>query len=202
MKITNYDLNDYRALLFDLDGTLINSMPIHNRAWLDTLNEHGAEIGLDFLRETTGMASTRIVSIVNDRFNLSLDPQKVARRKRNRYLEHLDRVQTVPALMEIIQNFYQKLPMGIITGSSHEVVDQLLPKLGIDHFFDCVVCSDDTKLGKDSTEPYELAGNLLKVNPKDSIFFDDGDVGLKGAKLAGMDIIHVDIDTSHIFSAI
>lgn len=200
MKILYFDLDQYQALLFDLDGTLINSMPLHNKAWLETLKDHGADVDIQFLLDTAGMSSLRIVSILNEQLGKSLDPVAVSRDKRDRYLMHLDEVKTVPALMEIVEEYYQKLPMGIITGGSHEVVDMLLPKLGIDHYFDCVVCSDDTKRGKDSVGPYQLAAQLLKVDVKKALFFDDGDVGLKGAMLAGMDVIHVDVNSEHIFS--
>lgn len=200
MKILNFELDHYQALLFDLDGTLINSMPLHNKAWLETLKDHGADVDIQFLLDTAGMSSLRIVSILNERLGTKMDPAAVSRDKRDRYLMHLDEVRTVPALMKIVEKYYQKLPMGIITGGSHEVVDMLLPKLGINHYFNCVVCSDDTKTGKDSVEPYQLAVQLLKVDVQKSLFFDDGDVGLQGAKLAGMDVIHVDVNSENIFS--
>ena len=65
MKILDFNLENYEALIFDLDGTLINSMPIHNRAWMETLHGHGAEITQQFLNDTAGMSSSRIVTIVN-----------------------------------------------------------------------------------------------------------------------------------------
>ncbi len=79
------------------------------------------------------------------------------------------------------------------------MVDLLLPKLKLDHYFDSIICADDTKLGKDSKEPYQLMGSHLDVNPANCLFFDDGDVGLKGAQLAGMSIVHVDINQPNIF---
>lgn len=202
MKFLDFDLDQYEALLFDLDGTLINSMPLHNKAWLDTLKDHGAEIDIQFLHDTAGMSSVRIVSILNERLGMSLDPKIVSRDKRNRYLESLDQVKTAPQLMEIVEKFHGKCAMGIITGSSHEVVDQLLPKLGIDHYFQSIVCSDDTVLGKDSIEPYELAAKQLNVKTENCLFFDDGDVGLKGAKLAGLEVVHVNLNKSSVFSEV
>lgn len=199
MKINQYNLDDYSALLFDLDGTLINSMPLHNKAWMDAFKANGVAITEEFLQETAGTKSVRIVEIVNERHNTSLDPASVARQKRNQYLSTLHEVEIVDSLIEIIKKYHGKKPMGIITASSHEVVDQLLPKLGIDHYFQSIICADDTKLGKDTTEPYALASTQLGTNPDKCIFFDDGDVGLKGALLSGMDVVHVDITTPQVF---
>lgn len=200
MKINDCNLDDYSALLFDLDGTLINSMPLHNKAWMDTFKANGVSITKEFLQETAGTKSARIVEIVNERHGLTLDPTNVARQKRNQYLSTLHEVEVVAPLLEIIKKYYDVKPMAIITASSHEVVDQLLPKLGIDHFFQTIICAEDTLLGKDTIEPYTLASKQLDTNPKECLFFDDGDVGLKGAKLAGMDVIHVDITSPEIFT--
>lgn len=199
MKILNYDLTSYQALLFDLDGTLINSMPLHNKAWTDTLHKNGAPIEQSFLQETAGMKSARIVEIVNERFNLNLQPSDISRQKRNQYLSTLEQIETVDKVMEVVKNFHGKLPMAIITASSHEVVDQLLPKLGIDHYFEAIICADDTTLGKDTTEPYALACSKLGVEMNRCIFFDDGDVGLKGASLSGMDTVHIDVNQPQVF---
>ena len=174
-------------------------MPLHNKAWTEAFKEFGVEITPSFLQETMGMKSKRIVEIINDHYNKDLDPSIVSRTKRNKYLETLHEVQVVPALLKILEHYKGKKPMGIVTSSSHEVVDQLLPKIKIDHFFESIICADDTELGKDTVEPYKLAASQLGTTPSECIFFDDGDVGLKGAKLSQMDAIHVDINHKDIF---
>lgn len=199
MNILDHNLNNYEALLFDLDGTLINSMPWHNQAWKEAFLEFGVIIDDQFLADTMGMASLRIVEIINNRDGIKLDPKEVSQRKRAKYLKNIDRIKVVPEVFEIIKKYHNIKPMGIITGSSHAVVDMLLPKLGIDHYFKSIICSDDTKRGKDSKEPYHLAQDQLGVNLENCLFFDDGDVGLKGAKLSGMKVIHVDVNSAQIF---
>ncbi|MEE2670334.1 MAG: HAD-IA family hydrolase [Bdellovibrionota bacterium] len=199
MKILNCNLDNYDAIFFDLDGTLINSMPLHNQAWIDTFKENNVEVPLQFFFETAGMSSLRIVEIINERHGLQLNPEEVSRVKRDKYLIHLNQVEVVEKVIEIVKEYYGKRPLGIITGGSHEVVDQLLPKLGIDKYFDTVICSDDTKTGKDGKEPYMLATKNLNVSPEKSLFLDDGDVGLKGALSTGMDVIHVDVEDKKVF---
>lgn len=199
MKILNHDLDSYEALIFDLDGTLINSMPWHNQAWKETFAENGVHIDDQFLDETMGMASVRIVDIVNKRDGLELDPKTISKSKRARYLKNVEKVDVVKEVVEIVKRYHGVKPLGIITGSSHEVVDQLLPKLKIHHYFDSIICSDDTVAGKDSTEPYLLASKQLGISLEQSIFFDDGDVGLKGAKLSGMKVVHVDVNDPKVF---
>ncbi len=199
MNILNKNLDNFEALIFDLDGTLINSMPIHNKAWMDTFAAHGAPVEEEFLQETAGMASVRIIEILNKRRGIALDTKIVAAQKRQAYLKRIEEVQIVPELMEVVKKYHGIKPMGIVTGGSHAVVDMLLPKLGIDHYFSSIVCADDTEQGKDTIAPYELAKKQLGINLKKSLFFDDGDVGLKGATLAGMDVIHIDITDKRIF---
>lgn len=199
MNILNVELDHYDALIFDLDGTLLNSMPLHNKAWIDTFKENGVTIDEQFLMDTAGMASTRIVAIINERDNLKLDPESVSLHKRQKYLKTLEQVEVVPEVLNIIKEYHHKVPLGVITGGSHAVVDMLLPKLGLDHYFQKIICSDDTTLGKDSIEPYHLMTKSLDVKAEKCLFFDDGDVGLKGAKLAGMHAIHVDINHPNIF---
>lgn len=199
MKLFNQDINNYQALVFDFDGTLVDSMPHHNKAWKEAFLESGFEMPQELLDETTGMASKRIVSIVNDRFKKNFDPSLISKIKRKKYLQNLEHVQLVRPVFEIVKNFYKKCPLGIITGSSHAVVDQLLLKLGIEKYFDSIICADDTEKGKDSTEPYELFASQQNVLLENCLFFDDGDVGLKGAKLSGMSVVHIDINHPDIF---
>jgi beta-phosphoglucomutase-like phosphatase (HAD superfamily) len=201
MNILNKNLDNYKALIFDLDGTLLDSMPLHNKAWIEAFRDFGATVTEEFLQETAGMASQRIVTVVNERQQKKLDPKAVADVKRNKYLSTLELVKIVEPVFAIIKHYYKKVPLGVITGGSHAVVDQLLVKLKLDHYFEAIICADDTKLGKDSVEPYELMGKMIGVSPKESLFFDDGDVGLKGAKLAGMDIVHVNINHPKVFIA-
>lgn len=200
MKILNKDLNDYQALIFDLDGTLLNSMPLHNKAWTDTFAENGVAITEAFLMETAGMASLRIVTIVNERFNKNLDPKEISQQKRQKYLNTIEQVEVFKPLLSIVKDYYQKVPLGVITGGSHAVVDMLLPKLKLDKYFDVIICAGDTKLGKDSKEPYQLIASKINIDISKCLFFDDGDVGLVGARLAGMDVLHVDINNPAVFS--
>ncbi|MBD65985.1 MAG: hypothetical protein CME62_12310 [Halobacteriovoraceae bacterium] len=199
MDILNQNLDNYHALLFDFDGTLVDSMPIHNQAWIQIMADMGVHITERFLFETMGLSSQRIVGIINEQKNLNLDPEEIARAKRDHYFKRLDQVKIVPQVFDIIKYYYQKKPLGIITGGSHEVVDKLLALLNIELYFNAVVCADDTITGKDTSAPYMLACEQLSVSPQNSLFFDDGDVGLKGAKLTGMDVIHVDVNHPDVF---
>jgi HAD superfamily hydrolase (TIGR01509 family) len=194
-----HNLDDFKALIFDLDGTLIDSMPFHNQAWFRTMSELGLDIDETFLKETAGLSSEIIVSVINKKFSKNLDPREVSEKKRDCFLEVMHKVEVVQPVLDIIKKYHKKKPLGIITGGSHDVVDVLLPKLNIDFYFDSIICADDTKNGKDHPEPYELMGKHLSIDTKDCIFFDDGDVGLKGAMSAGMTVVHVDVNHPDVF---
>ncbi len=199
MDISHFNLDNYDALIFDLDGTLIDSMEQHNSAWMATLLENGVDLDLQFFEETTGLSSERIVGIINERLNMQLDPKLISQSKRAKYRASMAEVKTAPAVMDIVKAYHGKLPMGIVTGGSHPVVDILLPQLGIDHYFSALMCADDTKEGKDTAVPFDLVAQKLGVKASKCVFFDDGDAGLKGARAAGMDIIRVDLATPEVF---
>jgi len=196
------NLSIYQALIFDLDGTFIDSMPLHNRAWIEVLSQNGVTINEQFIHDMAGMSSERIVNILNKRFQKNLDPEIISTQKRNKYLEVIDQVQIFEPVFSLVKKYHQIIPMGIITGGEHEVVDNQLLKLDIRKYFQVVICSEDTLSGKDTAAPYILMCNKLAVDPSKCLFFDDGDLALKGAKLSGMNVIRVNVRHRDIFSLI
>ncbi|MEC9282529.1 MAG: HAD-IA family hydrolase [Bdellovibrionota bacterium] len=202
MKILDLNLDNYDALVFDLDGTLVDSMPYHNKAWIDTFASFGVQITEDFLFSTAGMGSERLIALVAEKKGITLNIEEVSNKKREMYNQMMPKVDLLAPMMDVVKHYYKKKTMAIVTGGSHTTVDVLLPKLGIEHYFDSIVCADDTKLGKDSVEPYLLAEKQLSVDITKCVFFDDGDVGLEGAKKAGMTVVHVDSHKEEFFIAV
>ena len=202
MKILDLNLDNYDALVFDLDGTLVDSMPYHNKAWIETFASFGVSVSEDFLFSTAGMGSERLIALVAKEKGIDLDVSEVSNKKRDMYNSMMPKVELLNPMMDVVKHYYQKKPLAIVTGGSHTTVDVLLPKLQIEHYFSSIVCADDTKLGKDSIEPYQLADSQLGLDIKKCIFFDDGDVGLEGAKKAGMTVVHVDSHHPDFFVAV
>jgi HAD superfamily hydrolase (TIGR01509 family) len=187
-------IDEYEALLFDLDGTLADSMGLHNRAWIETLREFGLKMTEEILMEYTGIPNFKTVEIFNQRFGWTLDPRTVALKKENRFFEDFDQMPAVEPVLKIAKEYFNKKPMAIVSGGSREVVSRILTNLKIEHLFSAKVCSEDTLHGKPSPEPFLLAAKLLGLPAPRCLVFEDGSAGILGAQACGMGVVKVSPD--------
>lgn len=192
MKPFNTELiSNYSALLFDLDGTLVDSMPAHNRAWQSALEPHGVDITEAELYKLAGTPNFQTAELFINRFQLDVSPEVIVNQKEAFFEVSLVALQIVPVVVEIARHFHRKIPLGIVSGSSKSRIGDSLAATGLGGIFDCIVSSDDTERGKPFPDPYELGARLLKVPPKQCLVFEDGDAGIQAARSAQMDIVYV-----------
>lgn len=196
------DLKKIDALIFDLDGTLIDSMPVHNRSWMDTVAKRGLEITVEFLQELAGISTPKTIEIYNRRFGHSLDPQEIAREKEERYLQNIESVAPAKPVLDIVEENFQKKSMAIVTGGQKKVVNKILKTLDLNKYFPVVVCAEDTEKSKEFPDPFLLAAGQLKADPGKCLVFEDGEVGIKGAKAAGMKVVKVDLRSKAVFTGL
>lgn len=187
----NIDTAQFTALIFDLDGTLIDSMPLHNEAWIKTLQSFGHDLDEKVLYELAGIPTFDTVKILNQRYAWSLDPATITHQKESYYLSHLDMVNANDEILQIAKDHFQTKPMAIVTGGQSRNVKKVLEALKINYLFDAVICAEDTQNPKPSPEPFLLAARRLIKNPCDCLVFEDGESGILGAKAAGMAVIQV-----------
>lgn len=181
----------FQALLFDLDGTLVDSMNLHNQAWISTLKDLNYEITSEILFEYAGITNHKIVEIFNQRFHWNLDANSVVREKENRFLESLDQVTPIESVVSIAKTYAGIKPMAIVSGGAPEMVLNILNALNLHAFFPVKVCAGDTTRGKPFADPFLSAAKQLHVAPEKCLVFEDGEAGIAGAKLASMSIIKV-----------
>lgn len=187
---------DFDAYIFDCDGTLIDSMPLHLTAWRAALAEHGFppeqftdEMHYDF----AGMPGPAIVRVLNDRFQTNLPPASVEAAKLKWYLAHHDEIKAVPAVVEIARNQWGKKPMAVASGSDAEIVRQGLAAVGILDWFPVIITPADVAHGKPAPDMFLLAAARLGVAPARCLVFEDGLLGIQAAVAAGM--AHVFVPT-------
>ncbi len=185
----------FKAILFDLDGTLIDSMPLHNQAWIEVLSKHGCKITEDTLHKYTGIPNFQTVEIFNQLFGWHLDPFQIKNEKESNFLEKLKFVKVIDSVVEIANQNFEKIPMGIVTGSAPEPAFELIKKLDIQKYFSSIVTAADTDKHKPSPEPFLLGASQLEVDPKGCLVFEDGILGIQAAQAAGMKVIQVKSDT-------
>jgi len=178
---------DYiQALIFDCDGTLADSMPIHLNAWCELFGEYGFDCPLEFLDSRKGAPVANIVRDYNQIFNTSIDPEKFAEQKERRFEDKLLQIKPVQPVLDTAIFFHQKLPMAVVSGSPLLSVTQSLQVIGAEYLFHVIVTMDDGLPPKPSPDMFLAAAKQLGVDPRFCQVFEDGDYGLQGAEDAGM----------------
>ena len=189
----SFPSSGFDAVIFDCDGTLVDSMPVHFDAWCEALALHGAG-GIfkeDVFFAMGGRPTLDIVVELNAEYNLKLDPGAVALAKREAFLKRLSAVTLIDEVAEFAQSLRGKLPMAIASGGSRMVIEKTLKMVGISDWFDEVVTADDVKEGKPSPEIFLKAATLLRVNPSRCLVLEDAPAGILAGQSAGMQVIAI-----------
>jgi HAD superfamily hydrolase (TIGR01509 family) len=189
----SFPLNGFDAVIFDCDGTLIDSMPAHFDAWCEALTIYGAG-GIfkeDVFFAMGGRPTMDIVVELNDEYDLKLDPVLVAMAKREAFLKRLHTVTLIEEVAAFADGLRGKVPMAIATGGSRMVIEKTLKAVGISDWFDEVVTADDVKEGKPAPEIFLKAAELLGVNPWKCLAVEDAPAGILAAQRAGMEVLAI-----------
>ena len=181
----------FKAYLFDCDGTIADSMPIHFVAWTTVLAEYGCRVDEETFYAWGGMPIREIIRTLNERYGLSMPVAEVARRKEELYLRALAKLKAVPEVLEHIERSFGRIPFAVVSGSTRDSVMASLTQLGLLDRFDTLVCAGDYTRGKPDPEPFLIAAERLKVSPKDCLVFEDTDIGIESATRAGMASVKV-----------
>ena len=183
----------FKAIIFDLDGTLVDSMPAHFKAWCTALAKQGHHgvFPEDVFYAMGGRPTRDIVEIINGEQELNLDADEVAFAKKQAYLEHLDSVELIAEVAEVATKYRGIIPLAVASGGSRVVVEKTLQKLGISDWFDEVVTCTDVKKGKPAPDIFLETASRLRIDPKDCLVYEDGRAGIIAAREAGMEVIVV-----------
>ncbi|KAB2639153.1 MAG: HAD family phosphatase [Verrucomicrobia bacterium] len=185
--------NGFEAVIFDCDGTLVDSMPAHFDAWCDALSVYGASGVLreDVFFAMGGRSSHDIVVEINALYGLKLDPEAIALVKRESYFKRLASVTLIDEVAAFAQSLRGRVPMAIASGSNHRVVEKTLQLLGVSDWFDEVVTAEDVAEGKPAPDVFLHAANLLGVAPHKCLVLEDAPPGILAAQRAGMQVIAI-----------
>ena len=186
-------MNGVEAVVFDCDGTLVNSMPAHFEAWCEALAYYGAEnvFQEDVFYAMGGRPTTDIVVDLNAEYGLKLDPAAVAMKKRESFLNQLHAIDEIHEVVEFARSQRGRLPMAVATGGTRLVIEKTLQALQLSDLFDEVVTADDVAAGKPAPDIYLRAAELLGVDPARCLAFEDAPAGIMPAQRAGMKVVAV-----------
>jgi HAD superfamily hydrolase (TIGR01509 family) len=181
----------FRAYLFDCDGTIIDSMPLHYIAWKTALGEWGCDFDEKVFYAWGGKPTRKIVSDLNEINGLKMPVEAVARHKEELYFELLPQLKAIPEVMEHINAQQGKIPFAVVSGGRRESVTRSLKVLDLLDRFETIVGSDDYIHGKPAPDAFLMAAKRLGVAPKDCLVFEDTDLGIAAATAAGMASVKV-----------
>lgn len=183
----SYEISEnIKGLIFDLDGTIVDNMPVHLECWIEAFAKHNAKFTEEFFYEQAGVSLIGVVNIYNERFNMSLDAQSIVDLKNKLYFEHVHDQKIIKPVFEIIEKYYNKLPMAIATGSSRPLAEKSIKVLQLEKYFEGIVTADDVEKPKPAPDCFLKAAQIINIDPQFCEVFEDGEAGLQAAKSAGM----------------
>lgn len=183
----------FKALLFDVDGTLADNIHAHKAAYVQTAKEHGIDLNPDLIDETAGWPTVAVADEISHRYKVSLDRYEFAKRKSAIFIaDFIQKTEPVDFVRQVLFDFAESRKIGIVSGGSRSTLNITLDVIQVIGKFETLVCAGDTPEGKPSPQPFLLAAEHLNVDPIDCLVFEDGDPGVQGAISAGMSWVRID----------
>ncbi|MFB9136936.1 beta-phosphoglucomutase family hydrolase [Vibrio olivae] len=188
--LINYD--NYDGLIFDMDGTLIDTMPAHLTSWQKASQAFDFPYDQTWLHSRGGMPSKKIVDEINQIHHLSLDAQAVADFKMKTFASLEDTGERINVTNEVLERYVGKKPIAVGTGSQKVSALPLLKTHGILKKLDAVVTANDVENHKPNPDTFLLAAEQIHLSPERCLVFEDTKLGLQAAHAAGMDCVLVE----------
>lgn len=184
---------DFAGYIFDCDGTLVDSMPLHYRAWLAAFeaNEAGFEFTEEEFYANAGVPDREIVAKMNARYGTEVDADAVHDYKKDWFVQHLTELEAVPEVAAVVRELHGRKPIAVATGSDISIVDPELRHVELRDFFEIIITPAQVKRGKPEPDMFLLAAERLGVDPGDCLVFEDGQAGIDAANAAGMESVFV-----------
>lgn len=183
--------SNIRALVFDCDGTIADTMPAHYRAWVQALGEHGVEFPEALFYEMGGIPTPRIVEILNERHGHAMPVMETVHYKESLFEQLIDQIMPIEPVVEVIKEYHGELPMAVATGGFRHICHKTLDVLQLRDKFQAIVCAEDVQHGKPAPDIFLEAARQLGVEPSLCMAFEDANLGIQAATAAGMMVIDV-----------
>jgi len=182
---------NFQAYLFDCDGTIADSMPLHYVAWKKVLAEWDCDFPEDIFYSWGGMPVAEIIATLNVKYGLQMPVETIVKQKEGLYFEILPQLKAVPEVLEHIEAQHGQIPFAVVSGSTRESVTASLTSLNILDKFETLVCAGDYRNSKPHPEPFLMAAERLGIAPEDCLVFEDTEMGIRSATAAGMASVKV-----------
>jgi HAD superfamily hydrolase (TIGR01509 family) len=183
----------FQAYIFDCDGTLVDSMPLHYIAWVESLQQHDAPF--EFTEEVfyahAGVKEQDVVKILNAQYGTNIDPVSVDELKMEIFRKRIPEVQPVRPVAEFAESLAGRFPLAVASGSEEPTVRGCLEATGLIHLFETIITPKLVKHGKPAPDMFLLAAERMGIAPSECLVLEDGNSGLEAAKAAGMQAVFI-----------
>ena len=191
LQKNNHHLHQPQGIIFDCDGTLADTMPLHWRAWQVIARRHRFSFTQDRFYSLGGTPSRDILKVLSAEQGLPIDPLAVAREKEAEYLPLIAQVEPINTVVGVARENYGKVPLGVASGGTRRIVEQVLEHLGIRDLFQAIVTSEDIVNQKPAPDIFLEAARRLGVPPQFCRAYEDTDLGMRAIRAAGMEAVDV-----------
>jgi HAD superfamily hydrolase (TIGR01509 family) len=180
-----------RALIFDCDGTLTHSMPVHYISWRRVLQRRGVVFDEARFYALAGVPTNKIIDLLSAEQGIPLDAMAVASEKEADFLEAVHEVQPIAAVVRLVEQEFGRRKLAVASGGWTAVVRKQLETIGILDRFETLVCAEDTERHKPEPDCFLEAARRLNVPPQFCCVYEDSDLGIEAAQRAGMQWVDV-----------
>ena len=184
------------GIIFDCDGTLADTMPLHWRAWQVITARHRLHLPEDRFYALGGVPSRDILKMLSSEQGIALDPLAVALEKECEYLPLIAQVEPINVVVGIAREHHGRIPLAVASGGTRRIIQQVLEHLAIRHLFDAVVTSEDVVHQKPAPDIFLEAARRIGVPPQSCRAYEDTDLGMQAIRAAGMEAV----DVRHLLS--
>jgi beta-phosphoglucomutase-like phosphatase (HAD superfamily) len=180
-----------RGIIFDCDGTLADTMPLHWRAWQAITARHRLHLPEDRFYALGGVPSRDILKMLSEEQGVPIDHLAVAREKEAEYLPLIAQVEPINMVVGVARTHFGKIPLAVASGGTRSIIEQVLLHLGIRDLFKAIVTSEDVKNQKPAPDIFLEAARRIGVAPQFCRAYEDTDLGMKAIRAAGMEAVDV-----------
>jgi beta-phosphoglucomutase-like phosphatase (HAD superfamily) len=180
-----------QGIIFDCDGTLADTMPLHWRAWQVITARHRLHLAEDRFYSLGGVPSRDILKMLSLEQGVPIDHLAVAREKEAEYLPLIAQVEPINTVVGIARSNFGKIPLAVASGGTRHIIEQVLQHLGIRDLFKTIVTSEDVKNQKPAPYIFLEAARQIEVSPQFCRAYEDTDLGMQAIRAAGMEAVDV-----------
>ncbi len=189
---TNLDINPKaKGLIFDLDGTLADTMPIHFIAWRNAAAKYGIDFTPEVFEKLAGVPLYPTVEKLNEMFGTTIIPKEMGDIKEKEFENNMHHTPEIKVVTDLVKKYHGLIPMAVGTGGCRRLALKTLDIIGLNGYFDVLVTSEDVSNFKPHPETFLKCADGIGIKPSDCEVFEDGILGIRAAQTAGMMVVDV-----------